>query len=692
MSVESERGDAFVVTPERAQAPTNSRAFSANAAGELSPSALAALLEGLPNAALVFSADGTLQAMNRAARAFAIVDALAPITSQRVDVVLARVSDVAIPLYHRVRQGERLSAETHFSVELERWLDVHVTPMPAAMLLVTIADMTDREMQRARLVRVERELEALLSLSASSVRIADAHGRIVRTNEIAAAEHDDASPATLRALWERDQPHHLDEDIAIPFASTIAMRALAGLTVRRETATVRRNANREPRVIESSAMPIVDESRAVIGAVIIERDVTASQFLERTLDQEVLRSAELESLVLTEADRIEQIVEERARALAKREEATSRDRRLSAIGQLAAGVMHDVNNALNPIMAAAYLLRHHAESPDAVRDYADRIKKAAETGAATASRVGRFIRQEPLHPGTDELLDLSALVDEVLELTEPMRQRRASERPEVTVTRDYDDDARIRGLSGEIREALFNLVANSMDAMPAGGTLSVRTGVEFGDAIVTVADDGVGMTDEVRERAFEPFFTTKGAGGSGLGLAEVYGIARRHRGSVTISSAPGAGAAVTMRFPLDLSRSVAAVVEEPDAKTDPKHILVVEDHEDGREFLRRLLRAAGHTVDAVGSCAEARERLASPSALLYHVMLTDVGLPDGSGWDLVTYVRTRFPALRVGVITGWEPMVSGDDALGAEFVMRKPLRAAELLSYIAGRKLPAQPK
>ena len=273
-----------------------------------------------------------------------------------------------------------------------------------------------------------------------------------------------------------------------------------------------------------------------------------------------------------------------------------------------------------------------------------------------------------------------------------MRQRRASERPEVTITRDYQAEARIRGLSGEIREALFNLVANAMDAMPSGGTLSVRTAIENGESIVTVADDGVGMTDEVRERAFEPFFTTKGAGGSGLGLAEVYGIARRHRGSVTIASAPGTGAAVTMRFPVERSGYAEVVPDEPDAHADPLHILVVEDHEDGREFLRRLLRAAGHTVDAVGTCGEAHERLDSPSPLLYHLMLTDVGLPDGSGWDLVTYVRGRFPTLRVGVITGWEPMVSGDDLVGAEFVMRKPLRAAELLSYIAGRKLPAQPK
>ena len=395
--------------------------------------------------------------------------------------------------------------------------------------------------------------------------------------------------------------------------------------------------------------------------------------------------------MMNEADRIEQIVDERTRALAAREAIMARDRRLAAIGQLAAGVMHDVNNALNPIMAAAYLLRHHAESPDAVRDYADRIKTAAETGAATASRVGRFIRQEPMHAGADQLLDLSALAEEVLELTEPMRQRRPSGGAEVRVIREYDDLVTTRGIPGEIREALFNLVSNAMDAMPEGGTLSVRSASANGEATVEVHDTGCGMTAEVRERAFEPFFTTKGAGGSGLGLAEVYGIARRHRGSVTIVSAPGQGASVTLHFPLD--RSTPSPEETDRASVQiPLRILVVEDHPDGREFLRRLLEANGHTVDAVATCTDARSRLAAATTSEYHLMLTDVGLPDGSGWDLVAFARDRMPTLRVGVITGWEPMVSSMEAVGAEFVLRKPLRAAELLSHIAGHRAPALPE
>ena len=529
--------------------------------------------------------------------------------------------------------------------------------------------------------RLQLELSTLLSLAPFSVHIADASGIVIRTND-ASGEN---VPRTLRALWERDTPRRLNTNLLVPFVETPAMFALAGRTVREDLLIVRQG-EQLPRLMEVSAAPMRDSEGRIVGVVVTERDITDSRRLERALDEEVARSAQLQQRVMAEAERIEQIAEERARVLAARESAMSRDRRLAAVGQLAAGVMHDVNNALNPIMAAAYLLRHHAESPTAVRDYADRIRRAAETGAATASRVGRFIRQEPMHTGADEVLDLSTLVEEVLELTEPMRQPRARDEAKVRVYREYGAAVRTRGLPGEIREALFNLVSNAMDAMPDGGALTLRTVVVGEEARVEVIDDGCGMSDEVRERAFEPFFTTKGAGGTGLGLAEVYGIARRHRGEVAIQSEPKVGTCVTISLPLEHAEPPSPAAETPMPEREPLNILIVEDHDDGREFLKRLLRADGHTVDAVGTYGEGRARLEGENASQYHLVLTDVGLPDGSGWDLVALVREQHPLLRIGVITGWEPMVSSADAMGAEFVLRKPLRAAELLSHIAGRK------
>jgi signal transduction histidine kinase len=525
-----------------------------------------------------------------------------------------------------------------------------------------------------------------MELTPTPVRAFDLGGRMVQRNT-AAVDADEAwgvSAGTARDLWEAQQPRCLENDVAMPFVESAIMRALGGLRVTRELTEVQ--AHGRSRILELSAAPVRDARGHVVGAVQLEADVTEQRGLERSLDHEVLRTAELESRVLSETGRIESLVEERARALAARQEAVARDRRLAAIGQLAAGVMHDVNNALNPIMAAAYLLKHHAESPDAVRDYADRIRTAAETGAATASRVGRFIRQEPLHPGTDEVMDLSQLANEVLEITAPVRAGLLGSASYVSIEQDYGDTVLARGIAGEIREALLNLVSNAMDAMPHGGVLRVATTIDGDDAVLAVSDTGVGMSDEVRERAFEPFFTTKGAGGSGLGLAEVYGIARRHRGSVTLTSTLGAGTTVTVRIPREQHAEHASPARAAKSSA-PLRVLVVEDHDDGREFLRRVLSANGHTVDAVATLQEASHRL-DMQADTYDMVLTDVGLPDGSGWDLVTRVRSQHPTLRIGVVTGWEPMVRSAAASGAEFVLRKPIRAAELLSHLASHSSP----
>ena len=243
----------------------------------------------------------------------------------------------------------------------------------------------------------------------------------------------------------------------------------------------------------------------------------------------------------------------------------AREARLAAVRQLASGVLHDINNVLNPIMAAAYLLEANADNPTAVRDYTARIGKAAEMGAATAARVGRFIRQEPLQGiGAEELVDLSAVADEVARMTQSSWAERTLGGP-VTFRDDLVGGALVHGIAGELRVAVLNLVQNALDAMAArGGTLGLRTVVSGDTAVLEVSDTGSGMLPDVRERAFEPFFSTKGRGSAGLGLAEVYGIAKRHNGRAEIDTVPGAGTTARLVLPL-AARSTGAIAERPRA-------------------------------------------------------------------------------------------------------------------------------
>ncbi|MGH7680155.1 MAG: ATP-binding protein, partial [Gemmatimonadaceae bacterium] len=476
--------------------------------------------------------------------------------------------------------------------------------------------------------------------------------------------------------WQQDRPRTLDGTSLFMHEHPTA-RALRGERVRGETLQVRRGPE-NLLIIEVNANPLYDERGRIRGAVTVERDVTFRVQLTKKLEQEAKRTAELYDRVSTEAERLERMVQERTQEVLELQDARSRERRLAAVGQLAAGVMHDVNNALNPIMAAAYLLEANAGKPDAVRDYAGRIAKAAETGAATAARVGRFIRQEPLQGVRDELVDMSIVSDEVVAMTRPLWAERARG-GHIQLKRELTAGAYVRGIAGELREALLNLVQNALDAMQSGGTLGIRTTIvgEFVD--MEIGDSGIGMSEEVRERAFEPFFTTKGQKGTGLGLSEVYGIVKRHRGQVEIESQPGIGTQVRIRLPR-ASQPVAVQKERIRPKVS-RRVLLVEDHVDSREFMTALLDLEGHNVTAVTNVKEALEKLESAEGAEFQVMVTDIGLPDASGWDLIPKARALRPNLRIGVVTGWEGHNAPSE--GADFMLRKPIRTTEFLTRVA---------
>jgi CheY-like chemotaxis protein/anti-sigma regulatory factor (Ser/Thr protein kinase) len=240
------------------------------------------------------------------------------------------------------------------------------------------------------------------------------------------------------------------------------------------------------------------------------------------------------------------------------------------------------------------------------------------------------------------------------------------------------------GEAPPLREVIMNLLLNSVDALPEGGTITITTGAADGHVVCTVADTGVGMTDEVRRRAFEPFFTTKGPQNTGLGLSVAHGIAQRHHGELSIESEPGRGTVVTLRLPeADAATAPDAHAAPPTPSATPIKILLIDDEVLVRQALGDSLGVLGHTVVAAASGREGLERLESGERV--DVVITDLGMPGMNGWDVVRVVQARWPDLPIGLVTGWAAgrELKPEEVARVAFVIGKPYTLATLDATLA---------
>jgi signal transduction histidine kinase len=226
------------------------------------------------------------------------------------------------------------------------------------------------------------------------------------------------------------------------------------------------------------------------------------------------------------------------------------EERLAAMADFAVGITHEVNNVLNSILTAAYLVEASAADERSVRDYAGRIADGVTAATAKLAPLRHFLRQEPIDDASAENVDLAAAVEQVITETSRLWEEREPSRG-ITVTQTLTPGTVVRGSASDLRVVVRNLVYNAVDAMPSGGSIDILATARDDAAVVEVRDTGAGMTPGVRARAFEPYFSTKdGRRGSGLGLSEVYGIVKRHRGMTQIDSEPGRGTVVRLLFPL----------------------------------------------------------------------------------------------------------------------------------------------
>jgi PAS domain S-box-containing protein len=436
----------------------------------------------------------------------------------------------------------------------------------------------------------------------------------------------------------------------------------------------------EWRWIRSISQPRWGPGGEHIGFIGVAHDISESKEAEAALERRVeQRTAELRDAL----ERLREEVAERERA----EEALRQAQKMEAVGRLTGGIAHDFNNLLTPVIGGLELLAANVEEPRLKR-LAEAALESSRRGAKLTSQLLTFSRIQRIRMGP---VSVNQVIDNLRQILKHTIGSDIAIRTDVATTP-------LHALCDEnqLENAILNLAINARDAMPDGGTLTLSTEIvreaaspdlEAGDYVcITVADTGIGMPPEVAARATEPFFSTKPVGkGTGLGLAQVYGIARQAGGTLRLETREGEG--TTVRLLLPKVEPGAAGQGEAAAEASPTkaavrkaRILVVDDDPDVRLFLITLLDELGHAVEGVedGEAALAAVEAAPPD-----LMLIDFAMPKMNGAQLAHAVRARHPDLPIAFVTGYAESEQLEGAGPAVPVLRKPFSLESLSSLVA---------
>jgi signal transduction histidine kinase/ActR/RegA family two-component response regulator len=365
--------------------------------------------------------------------------------------------------------------------------------------------------------------------------------------------------------------------------------------------------------------------------------------------------------------------------------------RLRALGQMASGIAHDINNAISPVaLYTESLLEREPNLSERTRSYLVTIQRAIEDVAETVARMREFYR--PREPQIVlGRIRINRAVQQIIELTRARWSDVAQQRGIMIELRTEltDDLPELIGAESEVRDALTNLIFNAVDAMPNGGILTIRTSLWGSQRVcLEVGDTGLGMDEETRRRCLEPFYTTKGQRGTGLGLAMVYGMIQRHSAELEIDSELGKG--TTMRLIFTLSRpdtAASGLVPVLVPPQSPLRILLVDDDPILLQSLRDTLEGDGHSITAAsgGQAGIDAFTAAAAGATPFDVVVTDLGMPYVDGRKVAAKVRAVSPTVPIVMLTGWGQRLVADDEVPphVDRVLNKPPRLAELREILA---------
>ncbi len=443
-----------------------------------------------------------------------------------------------------------------------------------------------------------------------------------------------------------------------------------------------RRGDGEWRWLRSVSQPRWGSSGEHVGFIGAAHDITDWKLAEEALEARVAaRTADVSAAL----DRLQAEVGERERA----EEALRQAQKMEAVGQLTGGIAHDFNNLLTPVIGGLELLARGVQEP--------RLKRIAEAALESGRRGAKLTSQLLAFSRIQRIRMAPVPVNRVIETMKLMLRHTIG--GAVAIHTRFEAVACALCDENQLENAILNLAINARDAMPEGGTLTISTGLvresdcpdlAAGDYVsIAIADTGLGMSPEVAARAVEPFFSTKPFGkGTGLGLAQVYGIARQSGGALRIESREGEGTIVTLLLPHVAGEDAAEATAGGEAGRESAvpaapaaRVMVVDDDADVRLFLADVLGDLGHSVDTL-DCAEAA--LIALAADAPDLVLIDFAMPGMNGAELAREARRLHPGLPIVFVTGFAESDQLEGALGSDVpVLRKPFGIEDLAAVVA---------
>ena len=338
---------------------------------------------------------------------------------------------------------------------------------------------------------------------------------------------------------------------------------------------------------------------------------------------------------------------------------------LLMVGQLAAGVAHDANNALTTVIGRLLRIRTRGQLTPVLSQDLDIIESATRNAATILKRLQEFSkrRKDEL-----ELVPLAELLEEISRFVE-------TQVPDgVTLEVDVKHTPDVVSHRQDLMEVLLNLTGNAMDAVAErSGTVTLRVDLSNGQPTIIVQDNGVGIPDDIAARMFDPFFSTKGEKGTGLGLSMTRDILEGHGIELNWESKLGQGTAFKLIFP----KTEQTALGQRKLKKNQLNVMVVDDDVFVSEMITELIQDQGHIVHAVNSAQQALDRVSEKPVDL---LLTDLDLPETDGWKLAQQIRAKYPDVIIGMVTGW-PLSLEERASSSQtvdFILNKPFTMREL--------------